>query len=565
MAMVLGAWLAWLPLAPVLDLQLYDLGLRERARQLEHGADDQVVVVLDTDSLDALPVPLALLHAELARFLQAMAAAGAKAVVIDLILPERSWDTVQPGLDAQLVRALLAMRQAGVLVLARTVDESGRPRRLHAPLLAAAGPGGSGLAVFRADTDGVVRRFTEHLAADGTAVDTLVGVLARRLGMAVGEGRIDYALHSPPPTIALRQVLAWERDGQHTAMSNAFAGRVVWLGAALPFDDRHRTPLQHDAGTPGVLIHLQTLRTLREGRSIRELPAGAVLALGAAAGAVFALAGSAATAVASAAMVLLLAAAGGWVLLAQGWAAPLASLALVGSGAALARWMLDTGLEARERRRLRRAFAGYVSPEVLKVVERGGDRELAGVRRFICVLFVDVRGFTTRVERQAPEEVIAVLNELFELATSAVHRRGGTVKEFMGDGVMAFFGAPATLSDPVRAAFDAAVEIHAGLPSINRRLSDAGHQALAIGMGLACGEAVVGNIGAAARHAYGALGDCVNLASRLQGLSEPLQMPLLMSDEVRAALGEVDGLVELGLQAIKGHRPVLVHGWRAVA
>jgi adenylate cyclase len=210
-------------------------------------------------------------------------------------------------------------------------------------------------------------------------------------------------------------------------------------------------------------------------------------------------------------------------------------------------------------------FAGYVSPSVLAELEGGRLEGLSSARCYICVLFVDIRGFTTRSERDAPEQVTATLNQLFERVTEVIHRQGGTVKEFMGDGVMAFFGAPVKLDNPVRPAFDAARDILRAMPEVNDALS-AIHQApLKIGMGMACGEAVVGHIGAANRHTYGAVGDCVNLASRLEGRSSDLGYPLIVSSEVVARLGTEVGMVSLGPHAIKGHSAVDIYAWAPAA
>lgn len=560
---VVGLLLAVWPVAPAGDRALYDLGLRRLASARPAEADEQVLVALDQASLDAIEAPLALLHEDLARFLLAMVDAGARAVMIDLILPERSYDGIAPGHDATLTAALLRLRRAGVLVLARTVDEQGAPRAIHPPFIAVAGPDGSGYALFRTDPDGVVRRFEEHLGSEGARVDTFVGVLARRLGLPVHEGGIDYTLNTPLPQVPLWQVLDWSRQGRLDELTRSFRGRIVWLGAVLPFTDRHRTPLDIDGSTtPGVAIHAQALRTLRDGRWIRPLPAWGVAAAGAAAGAAFAVSGTVIAAALATAAVLAVTLGGGWWLLGLGWAAPAATLAVVGVGAALVRLTLETAREILARRRLRRAFAGYVSPAVMKELEAGHLEGMASTRRHLCVLFMDVRGFTLRSEQQAPEQVIAVLNRLFELATAAIHRQDGTVKEFMGDGVMALFGAPGRLDQPEQAAFDAAQEIFATLPALNAALVAEGHAPLAIGMGLASGEAVVGHIGAASRHAYGALGDCVNVASRLEGLTKEQGWPLLVSQAVRDRLQQQADLVDLGTLAIKGHSAARVFAWR---
>jgi class 3 adenylate cyclase len=215
----------------------------------------------------------------------------------------------------------------------------------------------------------------------------------------------------------------------------------------------------------------------------------------------------------------------------------------------------------RERRRLRGVFGGYVSPQVMVEIELGRLEGRASTRAFLCVLFLDVRGFTTRSETMAPEPLIDLLNGLFEASTDAIHAQGGTVNEFTGDGLMAFFGAPAPLANPCEPAFDAARDILGRLEKLNADLVRRGVEPLAIGLGLACGDAVVGHVGAERRHAYTAIGDCVNVAARLEGLTKALGYPLILSSAVAARVTDDGRLARLGAQALKGHSPVEVYGW----
>ncbi len=549
-----------------LNLQALDLGQRTLAQwRAPLPADDSAIVALDQASLDATDAPMALLHAELGKLLEGLAIAGARAVVLDLILPERSYDVIAPGHDALLLRGILAVRNRGIVMLARTVDESGQPRAIHPPFVAAAGPGGVGFAVFRTDHDGLVRRFDERLGERGASVATLTGELARRLGKVPQAGIVDFARHTVPHTVSLKDVLQWQQMGDTQRLADTFNAKVVFVGAILPFVDRHRVPATPpfvDAETaPGVVIHALTLQVLRKGRLINDVPNWLAVIVGALCSltflfsdgvwrAIFAATGASVTV----AMVALVA-------LSAGWALPGATFFIIVCSAAASRLALDTALEIRARRRLRQVFAGYVSPAVMKELETGRLEGMVGARREICVLFIDVRGFTGRSETTPPEQVIAVINTLFEVATAAIHKHNGTVKEFMGDGVMAFFGAPQVLPNPARAAFDAAREVFVELPEVNAKLALGGHAPLAIGMGLAGGSAVVGHVGATSRYAYGAVGDCVNIASRLEGLTKELGYPMLISRSVAMRVGDDVDMVELGPHAIKGHSPVDVHGW----
>lgn len=551
-------------------LQPLDWVVRDTHMQLAAQAraprapSDVVLIALDEATLSNIPEPLALLHPHLGAVLDALADAGARAVGVDLVLPERSFDRIAPGYDAKLLHGILAMRQVGAVVLARTVDEAGKPRAIYPSFVAAAGDQGTGFALLPVDDDGVVRRFDEHLGLDGASVPTLAGVMARHLGVEPGRGLIDFTRRMSWTTLPMQEVLAWARAGEKARLAEAFGGKVVLLGSTLNLVDLHRVPVSLD-GRPGqmsgVFVHAQTLQDLRSRSLIRELPQWIVLMLGALCGLAWTTAATAPRALLTIGVV-----ASGMValstgLLLAGWVLPLGSLLAVATAAALLRLLGESIVEINQRRHLRGVFAGYVSPGVLAELEGGRLEGLSSARCFICVLFVDIRGFTTRSEKDAPEQVTATLNQLFERVTELIHRHGGTVKEFMGDGVMAFFGAPAKMENPARPAFDAARSILSAIPEVNEALARIGQEPLEIGMGMACGEAVVGHIGAANRHTYGAVGDCVNLASRLEGLSKELGYPLIVSSGVVAWLGSEPGMVPLGQHAIKGHSAVEIHAW----
>ncbi len=132
----------------------------------------------------------------------------------------------------------------------------------------------------------------------------------------------------------------------------------------------------------------------------------------------------------------------------------------------------------------------------------------------------------------------------------------------MGDGLMAFFGAPNPLENPSRAAFAAAQEMFQRLEALNSRLQTDGVEPIEIGIGLNTGHAIVGHVGARTRHEYTATGDVVNVAARLEGLTKEIGYPLLCSESVKEQLGEDVGLVPLGTHKIKGHTSMIVYGWR---
>jgi class 3 adenylate cyclase len=144
---------------------------------------------------------------------------------------------------------------------------------------------------------------------------------------------------------------------------------------------------------------------------------------------------------------------------------------------------------------------------------------------------------------------------------AAVHEQGGTVLQFMGDGMMAIFGAPNALDNPGRAALQATRAIFERIERLNATLTQRGVEPVRLGVGLNLGDAVVGHVGARSRYGYSAVGDVVNVASRIEGLSKEVGYPVVCSRQVAEAAGPGYALVPLGDRPIKGHSPVSVYGW----
>ena len=565
----MGIALAGLGLVERLDLKLLDAQFRVlRAWFPQPAAREVVVVGIDEDTVKRFPEPITLWHRHLGRFFSAMAQAQPAVVGMDIVLPDRSYEAVLPGSDKLLMKGLLDARPSYPLVLARTIDPAGQTRTIHPPFVTLAGPGGTGYALFPTDDDGRVRRFDEHLPGASGPVPTLAGQMARYLKMDPGKGLIDYWRGASFDSIPLQQVLQWADARDEAALARAFRGKPVLLGTMFRFEDRQLAPVQlaarepGAADTPGVLLHAQALRNLLDGRLVERAPAAALAALAAAATLLWFVSASTAVVMAVfAALAILLLGSSTW-LLAQGWfapvLAPLAAAALALGG----RHAWDTLMMLRERRRLRASFGGYVSPPVMEEILAGRiSPGMDGENKVVCVLFSDIRGYTTRSERMTPEQVIRFLNRYFERTVALIHERGGAVVSFMGDGIMAVFGAPKPLDNPSREAFEAARAMLAYVVELNEQIRAEGEAPLDIGIGLHAGEAVVGHVGSSSRHDYTAIGDVTNVASRLEGLTKEAGYRVVVSSVVAERLDGGAGLVFLGPMAIKGHSPVEVHGY----
>ena len=214
------------------------------------------------------------------------------------------------------------------------------------------------------------------------------------------------------------------------------------------------------------------------------------------------------------------------------------------------------GLEEKEK--IRDTFGRFVSRDVAEAVL--SERiPLAGERREVSILFQDIRGFTTLSEKTDPAVLVHILNQFFTEMVAAVEAEGGIVKQFTGDGVMALFGAPVShLDDPERAV-RAALGMVERLGSLNTRLSAQGVPSLHIGVGVHTGEVVAGQIGPDERIEYAVVGDPVNLASRIEGLTKELGATILVSEETTIRLGSNFILGHTAELAVKGkEKPVRV-------
>ena len=191
----------------------------------------------------------------------------------------------------------------------------------------------------------------------------------------------------------------------------------------------------------------------------------------------------------------------------------------------------------RERETVKSAFARYVSQQVMdSVLASGSAPEIKGGRRRITVLFCDIRGFSTMSENMRPEDVVQILNEYFERMVDVVFRNQGTLDKFLGDGLMVIFGAPA--DDPYQEehALRTAVEMQRELGLLCEKWRLEGRAPVRIGIGIHSGASVVGNVGSSRRMEYTAIGDTVNIASRLESATKELGAEILISETTYAAL-----------------------------
>jgi adenylate cyclase len=202
-------------------------------------------------------------------------------------------------------------------------------------------------------------------------------------------------------------------------------------------------------------------------------------------------------------------------------------------------------------------FGQHVSPRVVEQLLAIGAAEFSEMRR-VCVMFVDIRSFTAAARTRTPAEIVERLDDVFEILVEIVDRHNGIVNKFLGDGLLAIFGAP--IEDPLEAA-NAVAAAREMLTSV--QASNVGHTwPIRLGIGIHIGQAVAGTVGSQRRKEYTVIGDTVNLASRLESLNKEVGSQLIVSDAVReAALDAIGEASPLGAVAVRGYaEPVTV--WR---
>ena len=217
----------------------------------------------------------------------------------------------------------------------------------------------------------------------------------------------------------------------------------------------------------------------------------------------------------------------------------------------------------RERERIKTIFGKYVNSTVARqILGQAGGADLGGREVQVAILFTDLRNFTPLSERCTPHEVVAILNQYFSLVVQEIHRHGGEVDKFIGDAAMAVFGLGGSIN-PCQEGLQAALGIRRVLEIINRELAARQLPAVDNGIGLHYGQVIAGNVGSPERLEYTVIGDAVNVAARLEGLTRSLSSPVAISADVyiRIEAPARAGLRLLGEHTLKGKAaPLPVYG-----
>lgn len=409
------------------------------------------------------------------------------------------------------------------------------------------------------DSDGLVRHRIDHFKVNGKTEYSFASEIYRKYMGKLPENELSYIPFSGYP---------YDYYGSETAglsfcdvingtiPKELFAGGIVLIGAySEGMMDSYYTAVSHDTPMYGVEVHANILQALLDENLKTEPKQLTTLAI------TFTLFAAVFLTwffrnmwlVSGVSLTLIL---GYWFFThwayEQGFVMPL----LYPIAAVLICYIYRIGCqyiqELLEKKHVESVFGKYVSKAVVNEILKGGKDtlQLGGQKKDIAVLFVDIRGFTPLSEALNPEQVVTILNQYLEVTTKAVFDNGGTVDKFIGDATMALFNAPLDQDDYEFRAVKAGLEMAAAGKALEKDLLKLCGKTVSFGIGINCGEAVIGNIGTSSRMEYTAIGNTVNTAARLESRAKAGEV--LISPEVYKRLRDRIEVESLGPCTLKG-------------
>lgn len=214
----------------------------------------------------------------------------------------------------------------------------------------------------------------------------------------------------------------------------------------------------------------------------------------------------------------------------------------------------------KEKKWIREHFSRYLPEEVVNQLVKNPTFSLEGERQELSVLFCDVRDFTNRAEKEKPEKIVNILNMYLEDMSDIIFSYQGMVDKFLGDGIMALFGAPITLPGHADKAVNCAIEMQKKIEHLNKREEMKNEKPLSIGIGISSGHAIVGNVGSESRADFTAVGDTVNTAARLEPLNKEYKSRIIISEDTRVRLKGDYKIHFIGKVLLKGKtRPTEIY------
>ena len=576
---------------------------------------DVRLVLFDSSFVASWPYLSPFPRAALATLIDAASKGGARAIGLDVFL-ERQYPELN-AMDSGDVKLRAAMQRAGNVVLVAPTYGSSTRRQIQMPdtyftHVAAAVASADLPTPFEVARDGELTVRTEqglvpgfalalYAKARGLDLDSLLQSTARQgelrlpklppeyarltkqatqtfpilfngLPSRVGAENGAFIAYSGTVVSNLNAVLSFQ-PGALEALG--FRNRVVILGSGFHESERFRTPFYNVPDSSGTIagwtygpeLHANALQNLLDGRYMKPLAgfwkfllelavAMAVAAITFARGSKWGAASAAGLAAVSIALAFV-------VFDRSGLLVPIEGPALAALFAYLGSTAYVSIVEGREKRMIKGAFGKFVSPAVVdELMADPAKLKLGGEKRLISVLFSDLAGFTSMSERLDPERLVHVLNEYLDEMSDIVIHDGGTLDKYIGDAIMALYGAPASMSDHATACCRTALDMQRKLKELNARwqAADPTWPTLKCRIGVNSGTPVVGNIGGEKRFDYTALGDSVNLAARLEPACKTYGVSIMIAQATREFAGDEIQVRELDMLAVYGKKePVRVY------
>lgn len=581
----LGALLGWfVSPQPWIDGWLYDRAVAVRAFTAPNTTPPEVVVIgMDQRSLDdpaLAELPRALFGPIWAELIPALKEAGAEVIFFDLLFIY-SGNVLKPNYDRDFLRALNAHRDS--IVIGR--GTAAVPVRKYQAALGFR-PESIGLVKLYPDTDNVVRSLPLSDGNGESRLATAQGAILGRLGQSAPDP-IYLAPRLHPQALPTYSLIDMLNCARAKGMGQSFKGKTVLIGTVLPAEDRHVSSAQHvpykPLGTaericgaaqiwpagpgakaiPGIHIHASAINQVLTGQNIlaapRWLRALVTMVAGLlSAAAVFALRPWIA-------VFAILLAGLGFLALQLGalhlgmWLATGSALVMLMVGYAIVFGLRFLEEETR-RRHIQTSFGRYLAPELVKALAQSETGPVPGGTRVdISIMFADLSGFTALSSKVSAEELVQVTNRYLDLLAEAVDRSGGYVDKFLGDAVMAIWGAPVPNQNHAVDAVACALDIAERINTLAQQAERDGQPGFQIKIAVNSGPAIVGNVGSDRRLSYTAMGAAVNVAARLEGLPPNYDLPLVIGPETAELVKDryrVDKLDEVSLKGVDGLVPI---------